>query len=83
MHQFFRRVERWSAHHVASPDHVSAGQPTGPCLVVAHAGCMQVWQWLSSQRPWPTDAAQWLKPPAYGACWSWPSSAFAPLNTAP
>lgn len=83
LHRLFSRIERWSRRHVASSDHASAGQPAAPCLVVAHAGCMQVWQWLSSKQPWPTAPAQWPKPPPYGACWSWPPSAFAHLNTAP
>jgi alpha-ribazole phosphatase len=72
LHAFFSRVEGWSARHVDAS--------SAPCLIVAHAGCMQVWQWLSSQQAWPTRPAQWLKPPAYGAHGAWPASAFGPLN---
>jgi alpha-ribazole phosphatase len=83
LHRFFSRIERWSGLHVA------ASSSEAPCLVVAHAGCMQVWQWLSTRQAWPTDAAQWPRPPAYGARKSWPantpasSPADARLNTAP
>lgn len=81
LQHLFSRVQQWADTHAAQP-HTNAQTPAGkadphaPCLVVAHAGCMQAWQWLASGQPLPTQAAQWTKPPAYGACWRWPHALF-------
>jgi len=59
---FFQRVATWTRAHAPMAAHQ-------PCLVVAHAGCMQAWQWLCGGKALPTQASQWPKPPAYGARW--------------
>ena len=72
LHQLFKRLSTW-----VQPQAARHTQP--PCLIVAHAGCMQAWQWLSTGKALPTDAAQWPQPPAYGACWA--LAILASINT--
>lgn len=62
----FERVLAW---HITQH---GGAQAASPCLVVAHAGWMQAHQWLTSQQPLPTEAAQWTRPPCYGEAWHLP-----------
>ncbi|MDZ7855791.1 histidine phosphatase family protein [Sphaerotilus sp.] len=50
-------------------ERVAVWETTSPCVVVAHAGWMQVRRWHAARRPAPSKAQEWSAGPVYGEVW--------------
>ncbi|WP_077032828.1 histidine phosphatase family protein [Pelomonas sp. KK5] len=50
---------------------VQGWTPPPACrIVIGHGGWMLAWRWLHQRGQVLPTAAEWPRPPAYGACWS-------------